>query len=881
MVESPIFHGGVELALSAVTAAHGSPAAVDELAARARAAVAGDDPEVESILHRAFALAAWARGETEEAIAYGRKAIAIAEAAGVPTRAAEARGSMSVHLVIAGDGDGALREIDRALPVLTGSSAARLRMQRALVLDEIGRRDESLRDYGIALSLLGDDGDPFVEADLRTNRSIVLTRLRRWQEAENDLRRAEELYLRTGQLGKIASVYHNRAGAAAVRGDVPAALELFDEAARRFRATGRKVGLGPVEKAEVLLSVRLADEAREAATYAAAEYRRTGNQTDLAQAQLVLAQAALVAGDPDTAYEEALAAQRSYTKLRRPGWTALARYLILRSEWDRGRHTDQVMRSGRATAAALAAAGWSAQAVDARLLVARIAMALGRVRIARRELVATAEARRSGPAEVRARAWHAEGLLRLTDGDRRGAEQALRNGLAVLEKFRAGLGATELRASAAGEAGELATLGVRLAVIDGRAAAALDWAERWRASALRRRSALPPEDPELRDELAELRQLASGVAEAATAGRPTSALVRRQAQLEGSVRARSRHAAGGPQERTEQWSIAGLRRQLDESTLVEYLALDGRLHAVVVAARRTTLHDLGPLDAVTARLDELLFGLRRVAFAAGARGVVAPERPASRVTTTIERAAARLDALLLAPLDLPGSAVVVVPTGALHGVPWPVLPTCAGRAVSVSPSARLWMRAAAQERTTGRVVLAAGPRLEHADAEIDTLTDRYPGAVRLTGAGADVRTVTTALDGAGIAHLAAHGRLRTDNPLFSALELADGPLTVYDLERLPEPPDLVVLSACDAGLSDVRPGDELLGLASALLAMGTRTLVAAVLPVDDEVTGELMVGFHRHLGEGKGPAAALAAARSDLPPDRAHRAAGFLCFGAG
>jgi hypothetical protein len=472
-------------------------------------------------------------------------------------------------------------------------------------------------------------------------------------------------------------------------------------------------------------------------------------------------------------------------------------------------------------------------------------------------------------------------LLRLTDGDRAGAERALRNGLTVLERFRAGLGATELRASAAGEAGELATLGARLAVADGRAAAALGWAERWRASALRRRSALPPEDPVLRDELAELRQVVSAITEAATAGRSTTALVRRQAHLEASVRARSRHAPGDSAKRAEQWSIAGLRRRLGGSTLVEYIAVDGRLHAVVVAARRTTLHDLGPLDAVTTLLGELLFGLRRLAFAAGARGVAAPERRASRVAVNVERAAAQLDDLLLAPLRLDGPDVVVVPTGVLHGVPWPALPTCTGRAVSVSPSAALWMRAAAQERSAGRIVLAAGPRLAHADTEIGALAARYPGAVRLTGNQADVRSVTTALDGAGIAHLAAHGRLRTDNPLFSALELADGPLTVYDLERLPAPPDLVVLSACDAGLSDVRPGDELLGLASALLAMGTRTLVAAVLPVDDEVTAELMVGLHRHLGEGKGPAVALAAARAELPPERAHRAAGFLCFGAG
>lgn len=53
-----------------------------------------------------------------------------------------------------------------------------------------------------------------------------------------------------------------------------------------------------------------------------------------------------------------------------------------------------------------------------------------------------------------------------------------------------------------------------------------------------------------------------------------------------------------------------------------------------------------------------------------------------------------------------------------------------------------------------------------------------------------------------------HALFRADNPLFSALQLADGPLTVYDLERLRAAPRDMILSACDDGVSAVRPGDE-------------------------------------------------------------------------
>jgi CHAT domain-containing protein len=140
--------------------------------------------------------------------------------------------------------------------------------------------------------------------------------------------------------------------------------------------------------------------------------------------------------------------------------------------------------------------------------------------------------------------------------------------------------------------------------------------------------------------------------------------------------------------------------------------------------------------------------------------------------------------------------------------------------------------------------------------------------------------VAGALDGAGLAHVAAHGAFRVDNPLFSSLQLADGPLTVYDLEGLARAPRTLVLSACDSGLSGVRPGDELMGLAGALFALGTGSLVASVIPVPDAATRELMVAFHQRLQAGLPVAAALAGAQVAVGRD-VPVAASFVCFGAG
>ncbi|MGH8906444.1 MAG: hypothetical protein ACRD0K_08000 [Egibacteraceae bacterium] len=113
-------------------------------------------------------------------------------------------------------------------------------------------------------------------------------------------------------------------------------------------------------------------------------------------------------------------------------------------------HNADTPTAARRTTAALESAGWTVAALDARIITARMAMALGRHATARRDLTQAARARQRGPADPRARAWHAEALRRLADGDRRGTRSALRAGLRVLDEFQASLGATELRASVVG-----------------------------------------------------------------------------------------------------------------------------------------------------------------------------------------------------------------------------------------------------------------------------------------------------------------------------------------------------------------------------------------------------------------------------------------------
>ena len=131
------------------------------------------------------------------------------------------------------------------------------------------------------------------------------------------------------------------------------------------------------------------------------------------------------------------------------------------------------------------------------------------------------------------------------------------------------------------------------------------------------------------------------------------------------------------------------------------------------------------------------------------------------------------------------------------------------------------------------------------------------------------------LDGAPMAHLAAHGHHEPDNGLFSRLDLADGPLMVYDMQQLAHVPRLITLSACDVGRAVVTPGDEHLGFTAALLYAGTACVVASVSRVAHDTAATVMTAVHRSLAAGAPPAQALADASAAEP------LATFVCFGAG
>ena len=244
---------------------------------------------------------------------------------------------------------------------------------------------------------------------------------------------------------------------------------------------------------------------------------------------------------------------------------------------------------------------------------------------------------------------------------------------------------------------------------------------------------------------------------------------------------------------------------------------------------------------------------------------------------SLRRSLERLDEVLIRPLDLPEAPVVLLPPGRLASLPWALLPSFRGRPVTIAPSASTWLGAHARfVFVPGPVVAVAGPGLRRADAEVDRVAATWPGCQVLRPDQVTVAAFLDSINGAQLVHVAAHGRHQRENPLFSSIRLADGPVVGYDLDRVPDPPQQVVLSACELGQATVRPGDEALGLTRAFLHSGTSTVISGVAKVNDRGAADLMSDYHRRLAAGAAPAYALAdaLAAADEPMP-------FACFGAG
>ncbi len=849
------------VALGLVERTHAEPGAVENEARALLEHVAPSEARV--VAHWAAGLALREVGrlkESRDELDAGR---ALAARLGLKERSAEIRESLALTLFLLGDHRAALRQTALAAPYLDGGRAARLQMQRGLILQRIGRADEALGAFRSALPGMAKVGDRLGEARLRINRSNVFTYRGELSAARADLERAHQLAVELDQEALAAMCAHNLGFVEGRAGDVPAALRWYDDASAKYSNSGVKGGNAVVllvDRAELLLEAGLAPEATRLASQAVTMLDESADAADVAEARLLLGRALLSDGRPDESLAVIDSAISAFRSQRRRAWADLARYVLLQARFTVAVRSGEVepgsLTLARRVARDLAATGWKTESLHASVIAGRIALASGRRRLAGEILDAAQKARRTGAASARAQAWHAAAFARWAEGDRRGARRAVEAGMRVVEDYRSGMGATELRAQVGIHGAELAEMGLRIALEDGRPLGILRWADRYRAVTMSTPEVRPAATPRLSELLSELRRMSRSAAEATLQGAPDRRLEAQRARIEEEVRTLTLRQGGAGSTR-EAGRLDGLAPALGDRLLVEFFAAGDEFGAVVVGAGRATLHTLVLPPELAGWIDHVRFDLHRLATG---RGSAMAQAAAVGSLADVGR---RIEGALLGPLELGDADLVVVPTGALHGLPWRVLPSLVDRAFVVAPSAASWLAAHGRAGRRGHSVFIAGPDLPDARAEVESLA-RARGGGRLTGRSANVAAVLEAIEASEVVHLAAHGSFRQDNPMFSSLRLADGPLTVYELEQLARVPSLFVLPACDAAVSGVRSGDELLGLSAALLRLGVPTLVAPIVPVSDSATRDLMLAFHRAVARGEPADSALAAAGASL-----------------
>ncbi|GAB3806101.1 tetratricopeptide repeat protein [Micromonospora zhanjiangensis] len=383
--------GAAQTALDAVQR---DPGEAITIARRVLAADRVDDDE-RSTAERATGLALRELNDLPGALRHLRRAVRVA---GTPRTRALAQMSLGYVLANAGRTGAALGAVTAALPQLTGADAGRARMQRGVVLHFCGRYDEAVRDYGCAIEIAQREGDPLLEARARNNRGLLNAHRRAGGGTDDDLSRAAAVFHQLGLDLAAADARWNGGIATGQRGDIAGALRCFADVDEEYRRLAVPRPALLLDRFELLLSVPLVDEAVEVATVAIDELRRRGMASDLAEALLARARAALLAADLDTATRAAAQARDRFRRQGRRTWAAFARHVELRAEFRRGTRSAALLTAMIRTADQLDATGWPDPALTTRIEAGLLAAACGRADRAAALFAASAGARRRGTA---------------------------------------------------------------------------------------------------------------------------------------------------------------------------------------------------------------------------------------------------------------------------------------------------------------------------------------------------------------------------------------------------------------------------------------------------------------------------------------------------
>ncbi|MEU6861055.1 CHAT domain-containing tetratricopeptide repeat protein [Glycomyces sp. NPDC046736] len=758
-----------------------------------------------------------------------------------------------------GEGQRLLKQADK---LVFPDDRGTLLHQRALILWQSGRLSDALRWFDAAEPLLARYGPDNFYAALFHNRALVWRDLGELHEGMESIQRALELYDRIDVPANRAKAAHLEALLWLDLGEVTKALQAFDEVRDQFRLFAPEhESFVEASYAEALLNVGMYRQSAKRWSEAVAAQRLAGDHRSAAISEFWCAVAAFEDNRFEVGERWARQAMESLYEQGNEPMAVLARLLILQGQFDSGHagpdFADKVVR----LCDALEQRGWALRLNQAKILTAR-------AKIEAKTFEGVEELLNGGSGGPGHDAL-AEDLARylakaeLAIAREQDPVPELLAGLDLLDGYRMTFGSVEFQAGVSALGVQLSNKGLGYATSHGGPAEVLWWAERSRAQSLRVPPVKSSADPDAREALGRLRQARQELWDLQVEGKDAEEALARVSELETGIRDYDR-AKSGPGEQAVRIAPEKIHELANsrDTVLVNMFHVDDTLQAVLVGGdgfRRVDLMSLEAAIELERRIGADLDALSRT--------FKYPERLRRSVEGSMRRNASALAAGIWDPIAeyVGDRRLVVVPHSKLAWVPWPLLPPLRGRPVTVSPSAEVWWRAVRRPAATGSAIVAAGPRLVRADSEIASVGALYPDTEVIWAERSDPEMVLKALDGASVAHLAAHGHHEPDNVLFSRLDFGLGPLNAYELLSLDQPPTHVVLSSCDLGRSTVEVGNETLGFTAALLHAGTSTVVSSLAKVPDDMAAEMMIEYHRRCAAGATPAEALAAVGEHRP----------------
>ncbi|HEY67780.1 MAG TPA: CHAT domain-containing protein [Thermoflexia bacterium] len=558
-----------------------------------------------------------------------------------------------------------------------------------------------------------------------------------------------------------------------------------------------------------------------------------------------------------------------------------------------------------------AAAGATADEATCRLGLGRTHVRCGELDRAEAMLQAVLHTTGGSLPELDWQAYAELGHIARSQGHRRRALTYYQSAIEALRTVRLTLPEARLGGGFVASRGLVYDAGVRLALELEDFARALEIAEESRAQVLARtlRSTVWPEaeDPyvdELRSQEAELRAAIQMLRQRLIASsedhvRPLSKSVKDVAALLTRLRAhllehqrvlqQLHTAAGGWLEAIEpfRWerfrTIAGERLPAGWSALI-YHWLDGQLVIFHIDNQgvRTWVREPGRVErAALAMCTSPAPERRALIFQGRLYGRALPSPIGLRYRRLLYRLL--IPEAIAANLS-PDQLLLIVPHGCLHHLPFQALESergflaqqaVVGYIPSLGSLERLLLRCGSdcrkQREHNARALLVGidifrqpKPPLRWALIEVDRVARIYGvQSDRLRNEEATTEILRSwaesgLLNHYATLHLVSHAYLDAASGALSGIALWDDDLTFVEIGRLRLEPAVVVLSACQSGLGEINPGDEIVSLPYAFLTAGAQTVIASLWHVDDESTADLMAALHFHLHAGRSPAVALA-----------------------